>query len=64
MQVVEGQTANGRCSIRVRLHTLPQHVAAALDDNAATMSRTFASDTGKQVQRARSQMEAGGISEI
>lgn len=47
MQVVEGQTANGKCSIRVRVHALPQQVAAALDDNEAIMSRTLADDSGR-----------------
>lgn len=47
LQVVEGQTANGRCSVRVRVHALPQQVAAALDDNEAVMSRTLADESGK-----------------
>ena len=46
MQVVEAQTANGRCSIRVRVHSLPQQVAAALDDSEAVMSRTLTDDSG------------------
>ena len=46
--MVEGQTANGRCSIRVRVHSLPQQVAAALDDNEAIMSRSLADDSGEQ----------------
>ena len=41
-QVVEGTTANGRCSVRVCAHSLPGSVAAALDENGGLLRRVLA----------------------
>lgn len=49
-QIVEGLTANGRCAIRVRVHPLPQPLAAALEDCEGMLSRVLADNRGKARQ--------------
>lgn len=41
-QVVEGTTANGRCTLRVRAHPLPAAAASALEDSAELLRRMLA----------------------
>jgi len=55
LQVVEGRTANGRCTIRARVHALPPTLASALDENEATLRRVLVArseETGEQPLQA------------
>ena len=49
--MVEGRTANGRCTVRTRVHALPPTLASALDENEATLRRVLVArseQTGEQ----------------
>ena len=52
-QVVEGTTANGRCTIRVRAHPLPAVLASILHDNAGQLQAAVQGNSRQQQQQSQ-----------